>query len=154
LEMYDQTVRESSGGEMLAYLRREPIPEQEFVAARLGGEFRRITGTPAAPATQTFRGMMSSVCNSISRKLARLVAGRDGSRAYDVGMFRQSGEVHRWMYDRYSLARLMESAGMCDVQTMGPGESRVPGWSKYNLDTEPDGSVYKPDSMYIEATRP
>lgn len=28
LEMYDQTVRRSSGGEMPAYLRREPIPER------------------------------------------------------------------------------------------------------------------------------
>ena len=33
-------------------------------------------------------------------------------------------------------------------------ESLIPGWTKFNLDTEADGTVYKPDSMYMEAVKP
>lgn len=150
LEMYDQTVRETSGGEMLAYLRREPVPEREFVASRLGGEFRRLIEANVSGPTQTRSG---GVGNFLSRKLARLALGRKGIRAYDAGAFRQSGEVHRWMYDRYSLARLLESAGFYDARAVGPAESRIPGWNDFHLDTEADGSVYKPDSLYMEASR-
>jgi hypothetical protein len=27
-------------------------------------------------------------------------------------------------------------------------------WSQFNLDTEPDGIVYKPDSLYLEVIKP
>jgi SAM-dependent methyltransferase len=150
LEMYDQTVRESPGGEMLAYLRRDPVPEREFVASRLGGEFRRIIGGTAPPPTQQRK---EGIGNFLSRKLARLSLGRKGIRVHDASAFRQSGEIHRWMYDRYSLAGLLESAGFCDAQAVGPAESRIPNWNGFHLDTEPDGSVYKPDSLYMEASR-
>ena len=33
-------------------------------------------------------------------------------------------------------------------------ESRIPGWSEFHLDTEPDGTVYKPDSLNMEAVKP
>ncbi len=154
LEMYDQTVRETSGGEMLAYMRQEPIPERDFVAARLGGEFRRISEaiTPTNAPGPTVS--VSLLRNFISRKLARLALGREGIRAHDLGIFRTSGEIHRWMYDRYSLGKLLESAGFNSPRNVGPAESAIPGWVDFNLDTEPDGRVYKPDSLFMEATRP
>jgi predicted SAM-dependent methyltransferase len=158
LEMYDQTVRETSGGEMLAYARRGALPEAEFVAARLGGELRRLMAIPQSdgppptpsPARRSFAGLRSI----ISRRVARLALGREGMRAYDLGRFRLSGEVHRWMYDRYSLARSLEAAGFADAKVVGAAESRIPGWADFHLDTEPDGSVYKPDSLFMEAVKP
>jgi hypothetical protein len=57
------------------------------------------------------------------------------------------------MYDRYSLARALESAGFQDPRIMGPTESQIPGWTEYHLDTEADGTVYKPDSFYVEARK-
>jgi hypothetical protein len=153
LEMYDQTVREAPGGEMLAYVLRDPIPEKDFVMARLGGEFRNISAASdppnAAPPTAPF----ASLRNFLSRKIARFALGRRGMSAHDVGIFRQSGEVHRAMYDRYSLGKLLESAGFPHPRNVGPMESAIPGWVAFNLDTEPDGSVYKPDSLFMEATR-
>jgi predicted SAM-dependent methyltransferase len=150
LEMYDQAAREAPGGEMLVYLRRDPIPEREFVASRLGSEFRRRNEESAPSSTELPKGKIGSF---LYRALARLALGKKGIRAHDAGIFRQSGEVHRWMYDRYSLARLLESAGFYDAQAVGPAESRIPNWNGFHLDTEPDGSVYKPDSLYVEASR-
>ncbi|HEY9706602.1 MAG TPA: methyltransferase domain-containing protein, partial [Oculatellaceae cyanobacterium] len=42
LEMYDQTQRNHSGGEMAAYLFKENIPNQEFVLKRYGIEAKNL----------------------------------------------------------------------------------------------------------------
>ena len=42
LEMYDQAVRNNSGGEMAAYLFREHIPNQEFILKRCGTEAKNL----------------------------------------------------------------------------------------------------------------
>ena len=57
------------------------------------------------------------------------------------------------MYDRYSLARSLTEAGFGRARPVGPTESRIPGWADYRLDTEPDGTVYKPDSLFMEASK-
>ena len=152
LEMYDQTVRNSSGGDMLAYLRREPIPEKEFVESRIGGEFRRVTADSAGAPTKQTQKPISRLLNLTWRRFARLALGRRGIQAHDLGAFRLSGEVHRWMYDRYSLGRALEQAGFTSPRKVGPTESAVPNWTIFDLDTEPDGRTYKPDSLYMEAT--
>ena len=68
--------------------------------------------------------------------------------------FRVGGEIHQWMYDRHSLAKLLRDAGFTDPVCRHPDESYVADWKRYNLDTEPDGRVYKPDSLFMEARRP
>ena len=154
LEMYDQAVRDVPGGEMLAHLYRDPIPEEGFVASRMGGELRRLKTARAEGTHQKPPKKGSRVRNLASRKIARLAFGRKGFHEHEVGTFRLSGEVHRWMYDRYSLARALESAGFRSPRKFAAAESAIPGWSGFHLDTEPDGSVYKPDSLFMEAIRP
>jgi SAM-dependent methyltransferase len=153
LEMYDQVVRESSGGEMLTYVSRNPIPERDFVASRMGGEFRRITALASKGAVQKSVKVPSRLRNLVSRKTARLALGEQGMRAHDAGAFRSTGEVHRWMYDRYSLAQALTKAGFESPRKVEAAESAIDGWPGFHLDTEPDGSVYKPDSLFMEATR-
>jgi predicted SAM-dependent methyltransferase len=149
LEMYDQTVRESSGGEMASFVQKAPKSMTPFLRERLGSELDGILRMPLSvssdPAPRYLGGGMR-------RKLLESLIGADGISAYERGRFRQSGEIHQWMYDRYSLARLLESAGFKSPRKMGPAESAIPGWVAFNLDTEPDGTVYKPDSLYMEAT--
>jgi predicted SAM-dependent methyltransferase len=155
LEMYDQTVRNYSGGEMLAYMQRDPMPEREFVAARMGCELTANAAPPPKSASAKGRDYsLNALRGCFSRRLARLALGPEGLRAYDVGRFRLSGEIHNWMYDQYSLAALLERAGFSSPRQVQAAESTIPGWSGYNLDTQPDGSVYKPDSLYMEALRP
>jgi len=42
LELFDQMVRERSGGAMVAWLRQEPLPNEAFVYARIGEEGRGL----------------------------------------------------------------------------------------------------------------
>lgn len=65
-----------------------------------------------------------------------------------------AGELHRWMYDRYSLARRLRAAGFENIAVCEAHTSRVSDWNAFGLDTEPDGSAYKPGSLYVEAERP
>ena len=154
LEMYDQTVRNYSGGEMLSYMQRDPMPEREFVAARMGCELMASAVPPAkSPPERVGEYGFNALRGYFSRKLARIALGPDGLRAHDVGRFRLSGEIHCWMYDAYSLGKTLQEAGFSNPQRREAGESAIPDWKGFNLDTEPDGTAYKPDSLYLEATK-
>jgi SAM-dependent methyltransferase len=65
-----------------------------------------------------------------------------------------TGESHRWMYDRLSLARLLAGAGFGDVAVSSFDTSRIANWSAFRLDQDESGSEYKPLSLYVEAVRP
>jgi predicted SAM-dependent methyltransferase len=71
-----------------------------------------------------------------------------------IGNTARSGELHRWMYDRFSLGRLLEESGFRDVRALDVTTSQIVGWNTFGLDVEPDGSPYKPGSLYIEGQRP
>jgi len=87
-------------------------------------------------------------------RLARMFLSEEDYTALQVGRFRRQGEIHQWMYDRYSLARLLQESGFPSAQRCAATESLVPNWAKYCLDNEADGTPYKPDSMYMEAVKP
>jgi hypothetical protein len=70
-----------------------------------------------------------------------------------ISQFRLSGEVHQWMYDRYSLGVLLRDAGFQNIQVCRADESDIPNFGSYLLDIEADGSVRKPDSLFMEARK-
>jgi SAM-dependent methyltransferase len=154
IEMYDQTVREFSGGEMVKFARKATPSQLTFLKARLGGELDRMLPKAGQASGAEASPNRISLGDRLRRRALRLLVGSEGLAAYDRGKFRSGGEVHNWMYDRYSLARALESVGFAETKQFDPSESRVAIWSGFNLDTEPDGRVYKPDSLYMEAFKP
>ena len=64
-----------------------------------------------------------------------------------------TGHMHRWMYDRFTLGALLSDAGFRSVQVCTPTESRVDRWVSFNLDTNDDGTAYKPGSLILEAIK-
>jgi hypothetical protein len=48
----------------------------------------------------------------------------------------------------------MCEAGFREPVVRQATESTIPQWSSYHLDTMPDGSVVKPDSIFMEAIKP
>jgi SAM-dependent methyltransferase len=154
LELYDQTAREKSGGQLIEFIRNADPETLEFVRSRIGGELDRIQSCLAPQALQ-HNPVVTKTQNlsNFRRKLIRFIAGREGIGFYDTGRFRLSGEVHLWMYDRFSLARALKEAGFAEPRRVVATESAIPSWRNFNLDTDPDGSIYKPDSLYMEAIR-
>jgi predicted SAM-dependent methyltransferase len=164
LEMYDQTVREESGGQMREFLRRNPLTSEAFVFGRIGQEGREIVqvlrrhpDTPAAadpPLQARLADALRHPVRALRQKMLKLLLGAHDRRALRIGQFRLAGEVHQWMYDRYSLAKLMTDVGFVNPLPRTATSSLIAGWAAFNLDTQSDGAVIKPDSMYMEAIRP
>jgi predicted SAM-dependent methyltransferase len=167
LEMYDQTVREKPGGQMLSYLRQNLIPNESFVYSRIGEEGRNIVNK----LRNHIRHMLTIdfllkhwlvIIKTIIRKsfalykriISIVLLGKIASQALEIGFFRLGGEVHQWMYDRYSITKLLKSAGFEEITITTAQNSRVPKWTSFNLDTTSEGKVRKPDSMFIEALKP
>jgi SAM-dependent methyltransferase len=70
-----------------------------------------------------------------------------------LGDTAKTGSLHRWMYDRFSLAAAFEASGFRNPKVLDEKKSAITGWNDFLLDTEPDGSPYKHNSLYMEATK-
>jgi hypothetical protein len=73
-------------------------------------------------------------------------------RFYEEGKFRRSGEIHSWMYDEFSLGKLLKRLGFSEIRRVQATESRIPNWNDFSLDAVND-ETRKPDSFYIEAVK-
>lgn len=158
LELLDQLVRHQSGGAMATYLLNPNIPNPDFVRSRIGQEaenFFKIAQQPQK--TKIFLKKILRPLRHPRELLAKIlvwpILGKRGVDALSVGLFRLSGEVHLWMYDSYSLKALLEACGFQDCRAVSAFESRIPEFSRYNLDVV-DGQVRKPDSLFMEAVKP
>jgi SAM-dependent methyltransferase len=65
----------------------------------------------------------------------------------------ETGELHRWMYDEFSLRDLLANAGFRKVQRHTADSSNILGWPEFYLDSNKDGSAYKPESLYMEGIK-
>jgi len=139
VEMYDQCVRNFTGGEMGKIYSTGNIPNPDFVYERTGIRIERKSCSP-------------KIKVNIKNRILKFIF-REKFKIYEIGKFRLSGEIHQWMYDRFSLKRLLVQNKFKDVKICTASESRVPKWNSYNLDINPDGTVYKPDSIFIEAVK-
>jgi len=169
LEMYDQTVRNKSGGEMLNYFLKENIINEEFVLKRCGAEAKRLIeyGKKILNENNAEIARKRDGKYKLLKKIKRILLNKKNLRelfikkflkeeyeALQIGRFRLSGEVHQWMYDSYSLSKLLSNCGFVNVIQRDAFSSYIKNWSNYNLDTEINGEVYKPDSFYMEAVKP
>jgi predicted SAM-dependent methyltransferase len=160
LELYDQAVRHQPGGEAVRYLRQDRLLNADFVCQRWG--------TSAQLILQQQSKVLEKECDRPSRfkqlysflrsprrwreSFLRLVLGQEYS-TLQLGRFRQQGEVHQWMYDRYSLKVLLQDCGFTHAIQHTATTSKIPDWVSFCLDTEADGSIVHPDSLYVEAVK-
>jgi SAM-dependent methyltransferase len=64
-----------------------------------------------------------------------------------------TGENHRWMYDCQSLSRILTRLGFTAIRQHHATTSGIAGWERCFLDYNPDGSAYKTESLYVEASK-
>jgi SAM-dependent methyltransferase len=121
-DLIDQMVRTTTGGELGPWL-------------NAGWPERRDAPSEGPPdhAGWSFRQRVGT----------RLIATRDA---------RKTGELHRWMYDRESLARELTAAGFTPPVFRTHKESAFAGWERYRLDERPDGEPLHHACLYAEAS--
>ncbi|WP_247874362.1 methyltransferase domain-containing protein [Azospirillum sp. TSH58] len=131
-ELVDQLARHTSGGRIAHFLERCPVQALDFIRHRIGSDAEAL------------------LSDGTVEQEAEPAGAEDPT---EIGRFRLSGEVHRWMYDRLSLRRCLEQAGFVGCRPMAASESAIPGFALYHLETTPSGTAHKPDSLFMEAVR-
>jgi ubiquinone/menaquinone biosynthesis C-methylase UbiE len=175
IELYDQTVRNKGGGSMAEFLRKDNLVNEDFILKRCGYEVKSIIDSyreskkDQRRPEKTTSGRKLPEINTIPNKLRtlrqKLIAVNKGIKKmflkgllgseyqyYDLGKFRSSGEIHQWMYDEYSLARLLTKTNFKDIRVCTAFESRINQWQTFGLETI-EGNVRKPDSLFMEAIK-
>ncbi len=156
LEMYDQTVRNYSGGQMAEFLKQPHVINEKYVIDRIGFVGKSIRNSYLSG--NTFSGNFKKAFSSVLifkkavKYIFRKIRHKTTSETSKIGAFRLGGEIHMWMYDRYSLSRLLKNCGFEEVSIKSPFESGIPKWKEYELDIK-DDLVYDPTSLFVEARK-
>ncbi|MEO6003556.1 MAG: methyltransferase domain-containing protein [Opitutus sp.] len=167
LELIDQMVRSRSGGAMGEAI-KAGAPNEAFIEQRIGHEFTamraafkagdhgklaRLRAMDPTERRHKVLRQLRQIPGIIRRAIAGLFLSRADRAALQLGRFRQSGEVHLWMYDRFSLARLMVQAGFREPRVKVAGQSDIPDWVRFGLDVDSTGAPIKPDLLYVECLK-
>jgi predicted SAM-dependent methyltransferase len=161
IELFDQMIRNQSGGEMGKYWTREKLINADYITSRVGFEFKKFrmnyeNSMKAGPTASTLLikprpNILAKLKSAIRRKILPPV--RDDSHFTQIGEFRSSGEIHQWMYDRYSLKVLLEKTGFRNIKQEDAFSSSIGKWNEFvSLDVE-KGTIRKPDSLFMEGIK-
>jgi ubiquinone/menaquinone biosynthesis C-methylase UbiE len=145
VEILDQISRDEPGGEMAKVLMQDYLPNLDYIESRIGIDVRE----------KILAGKQGKNCKSKKRNiLFRLLKSIFGKHIdyYRIGKFRSSGETHKWMYDRYSLSRLLLESGFKEIQIKNAYESNISNFSQYNFDVY-KGNKRGVSSLFIEALK-
>ena len=157
IELLDQLVRNASGGRMAGYLRQPNLPNESFIYQRNGEEARHIRehfiankgkGAVAKLKEKAQQGDYRGIWNEVSKRAGGAMFGSN----YKIGAFRTGGEVHQWMYDRFSLGRLLSQHGFGDIKVRTAFDSYIPDWEKFGLEAN-GHNLFKPDSLFMEGIK-
>jgi len=158
LELMDQMVRTEKGGDMKKYIADTSKNNDKFLVDRWGSEvtrlFKKVRGTGEEDRTlhsSQRRPLYRRAANRLKQRVIQMALG-DEYRLLEVSRFRNNGEVHQWMYDRFSLCEVLKGCGFKNPVVRTAFESAIPDWSEFKLDEE-NGIVRKPDSLFMEAVR-
>jgi SAM-dependent methyltransferase len=135
---------------------RVVVPDLQGLASRYVAAASRLERGDRA-ATQEHRHAIDEIFEQMVRTDSAGNVTRSRVLGFAERLIRgdadRTGELHRWMYDRHSLGDLLAETGFTDVRSEDATTSRVAGWHRFDLDTDPDGTVDKPGSLYMEAVR-
>lgn len=149
IELLDQMARMKSGGQMQKYW-ESADKDEEYVAFRTG--YPEGWGENVIRKRTKMREQLSAWKKRIINYGFKILSKIKFYNYYCAGKFVFSGEIHRWMYDSYSLCQLLRSEGFQTVKVMQCNESEIMNWAQYGLEMS-QGKEYKPHSLYVEGKK-
>ncbi|MEJ7820907.1 MAG: methyltransferase domain-containing protein [Chitinophagaceae bacterium] len=165
LELYDQTIRNKKGGMMGEYLQQQNVINEEYVVERIGHIGSAIRNAVKMSGTKKLRlisskiaskvrsaSFLSEIIRGIKLRAKKVFLTEDEKKFIEVGKFKLGGEIHYWMYDKYSLKKLLSACGFEEIEVMDPTKSKIKDWNQYELDMK-NGVLYDPVSLFLEARK-
>lgn len=136
-------------------IHRIVVPDLELQARAYLASLEKALDDPAPSHADEHEERVTEMIEQLVRREAHGSStkppGRRRAENLLLGDARKRGETHQWMWDRVSLPRELVAAGFSDPRILTNTDSQIPDWRGYRLDEEPDGSEYKPGSLYVEA---
>lgn len=166
IELYDQFARRVSGGQMRAVLKDRSLPIRDFIRDRMGAQFAHFFEDEMPKDMHTMRYslpyrkrvfrkikvLLEGLRKQVAFWLLALLGGKSFVTAFREGLFINGGQLHLWMYDAYSVERLLKDGGFSDVRVCIASESRIPEFDRFELDVI-RGKIRKADSLFVEAVK-
>ncbi len=165
LEMIDQCVRNKGGGELGVFFSKiKSNPDQykfmsEFVRERTGDDLTPCSFQQKQNYNFFFKNL-KSILASITQRIQQywikivLLVLPPAFRDQNISLA-SIGERHHWIWDFYSLKKILEEVGFLDVKRVSASTSIIKDFPFYPLDIDDEGKPRKgAESMYVEATKP
>lgn len=152
ISLLDQMVRTRSGGEVVRFLSQPHLVDKQYISesTNLISELENQIYSKRSLGSRLRRLTPRKISRLLRKRLLETVLGS----AYREVQFRQLGEVHKWMYDDMALRQMLLKTGFVNVQLMTASTSSIQQWNDYRLDQTPDGAPRKPNSLFMEASKP
>ncbi len=155
IELLDQMIRSESGGEMGKIYANPSVVKNEslkkYILKRVGVDLPIIK-------RNDYKRKISSalILNKIISIYTQMIKLLVPKKMRELVFINASiGEMHKWMYDKYSLTKLLCDMNFIDIEIKDYNKSRIADFNQYFLDIKKDGTSYKGDSsLYIEAIKP
>jgi predicted SAM-dependent methyltransferase len=159
IELLDQMVRTEGWGQMLPYWNRivkeNDLSAISYTEARTGVNVREMVRITSRPLAQKLRSLNFSKIRSRLPYLYVSLIKRLLPKYLRQSVIDNSGlgEKHKWMYDRYSLKTLCETAGFSNIVFLSATTSAIENFNDDLLDIKPDGTPHLSPSLYGEARK-
>lgn len=162
LEILDQCVRSEPGGYLGAYYERlQQAPDSnrdliDYVRHRTGHHIESASREATVNSMHRILKIPDAIRRNLEQLYCRTVLAflPTAFRRHNVSLT-TIGEKHAWIYDFYSIQKLLIEAGFTGVQRKACNTSNIEGFPFYPLDLTKDGQARKgAESMYIEAFKP
>ena len=150
LEIFDQIVRSKSGGEIYQFYSKCNEETKGFIIDRLGYSGKKQFQFDNTINKNISLSYLLKNINKIPKKLIAKALEIVLPKKIKKINFIESGEIHKYMHDFYSLSRLLNESKFINIKRAYPEKSSIPEWSKYGLDVI-DNIIDGPLSLYIEA---
>jgi predicted SAM-dependent methyltransferase len=156
LEMIDQCVRNVSGGQLrLFYSKIKKQHDQhksmiEFIKERVGEDL--TTYNP----NKNFRQILNAITQRLRRYWIKIIilALPPAFRDMNISLT-DTGERHHWVWDFYTLKKILEAVGFVDINRVSANSSIIDDFPFFPLDLNDKAKPRKgSQSMYIEAKKP
>ena len=135
LELYDHMARSQSGGEMVKYLLQKNITNKQYLLKRIGNDANYYFNSQYNVETETHIQFLKKqnldwYLDKIRYRLIlfiiNILGGTYYKNAFLEGIFRSSGEIHKYMYDRLSLTLfLLRTVGFKNIKILDGFRSQI-----------------------------
>lgn len=152
IEIFDQIVRDKSGGDTHDFINNADQETRDFLINRLGLSGKNLFENNTTSKNNFSLNKFFNKFHKIPKKFLELLRSYMLPKTFKIGIFRKSGEIHRYLHDEFSLSHLLKSIGFESITRVNPIVSSINDWSQYNLD-KVDGIIDGPRCLYVEARK-